>query len=342
MDNKSSWTRELDIFSKIKPLIILEGDIFDLYHSYSGDSIVDLQQYLHFYFKEQGYESIVFYDSVRGFYNHCEPYTKYLQNFAKLVGLQCVNSEAIDSPFTKNDAVQSIQRSLSQSKMPSVVVMNFASRYIADPQHLDQRAVDCYNLIHQARSENGDVLRNLIVIITNKTNDLPSWFFHDNPCLKIINILLPSRDERRVYVQDNIKSFFANDIWEDEHENFSESELDKLLERFTALTEGFTFRELGSLRAMCRSEKASIYELCDIVDIYKFGVKENPWRDFDKSKLKSALPDFQRRVKGQDKAIIKTPDIVKRAVTGMAGVRASSHGKPKGVLFFAGPTGTGS
>ena len=43
--------------------------------------------------------------------------------------------------------------------------------------------------------------------------------------MKIINILPPSRDERRVYVQDNIKSFFANDIWEDEHENFSESEL---------------------------------------------------------------------------------------------------------------------
>ena len=347
-DNKSNWTRELDIFSKIKSLIIIEGDIFDLYHSYSGDSIVDLQQYLHFYFKGQGYESIVFYDSVRGFYNHCEPYENYLQNFAELVGLQCGSSEAIDSPFTKNDAVQPIQRSLSQNKIPSVIVMNFASRYIADPQHLDQRAVDCYNLIHQAalsasqaRSENGDVLRNLLIIIADKTNDLPSWFFHNNPCLKIINILPPSRDERRVYVQDNIKSFFADGIWEEEYEKFSESELDKLLERFAALTDGFTFRELGSLRAMCRSEGASIHELCDIVDIYKFGIKENPWRNFDKSKLKSALPDFRRRVKGQDKAIIKTLDIVKRAVTGMAGVRASSHGKPKGVLFFAGPTGTG-
>ncbi len=148
-------------------------------------------------------------------------------------------------------------------------------------------------------------------------------------------------DERRVYVQDNIKSFFAGGIWEEEHGNFSENELDKLLECFTALTEGFTFRELGSLRAMCRSEGASVHELCDIVDIYKFGIKENPWRDFDKSKLKSALPDFRRRVKGQDKAIIKTLDIVKRAVTCMAGVRASSHGKPKGMLFFAGPTGTG-
>ena len=47
------------------------------------------------------------------------------------------------------------------------------------------------------------------------------------------------------------------------------------------------------------------------------------------------------RVKGQDYAITKTLDIIKRAVTGMAGVQTASHGKPKGVLFFAGPTGTG-
>lgn len=306
-DSKSNWTRELDIFSKIKPLIILEGDIFDLYHSYSGDSIVDLQQYLHFYFKEQGYKSIVFYDSVRGFYNHCEPYEKYLQVFAELVGLRSDgNSDAIDSPFTKNDAVQSIQRSLSQNRMPSVVIMNFASRYIADPQHLEQRAVDCYNLLHQAalnasqaRSDSGDVLRNILIIITNKTNDLPSWFFHDNPCLKIINILPPSRDERRVYIENNIEGFFTAEIWEAERELFSQNELDKLLDRFTALTEGFSFRELGSLRAMCRSEETSIRDLCDVVDLYKFGIKDNPWRDFDKSKLKSALPDFRRRVKGR-------------------------------------------
>lgn len=348
-DSKSNWTRELDIFSKIKSLIILEGDIFDLYHSYSGDSIVDLQQYLHFYFKEQGYKSIVFYDSVRGFYNHCEPYEKYLQVFAELVGLRSDGkSDAIDSPFTKNDAVQSIQHSLLQNRMPSVVIMNFASRYIADPQHLEQRSVDCYNLLHQAalnasqaRSDGGDVLRNILIIITNKTNDLPSWFFHDNPCLKIINILPPSRDERRVYIENNIDGFFTAEIWEAERELFSQNELDKLLDRFTALTEGFSFRELGSLRAMCRSEETSIRDLCDVVDLYKFGIKDNPWRDFDKSKLKSALPDFRRRVKGQDQAIIKTLDIVKRAVTGMAGIRASSHGKPKGVLFFAGPTGTG-
>jgi ATP-dependent Clp protease ATP-binding subunit ClpA len=59
------------------------------------------------------------------------------------------------------------------------------------------------------------------------------------------------------------------------------------------------------------------------------------------NELKTAKEDFQKRVKGQDFAILKTLDVVKRAVTGMAGLQSSSHAKPKGILFFAGPTGTG-
>ena len=347
--NKGWWTRELDIFSKIKPLIVLEGNVLDLYHSFADDSIVDLQQYLHFYFKEQGYDNIVFYDSVRGFYNRCEPYENYLQKFAELVGFEVEeNSPAIERRFDKKEAVADVEKALSSSASPTVVVMDFASRYISDPQHLDQRNVDCYSMLQQAalnavqaRSSNGKILRNLLVIVVSKTNDLPAWFFHDNPCLKIVNVLTPSREERGTFLRDNLGSFFQPSVWQTQRSDFSDDELDKLVDRFVALTEGFTFRELGNLRAMCFAEGTAIKDLCGIVDLYKFGVRENPWRDFDKTKLRAALPDFRKRVKGQDAALIKTLDIVKRAVTGMAGIRSSSHGKPKGVLFFAGPTGTG-
>ena len=73
----------------------------------------------------------------------------------------------------------------------------------------------------------------------------------------------------------------------------------------------------------------------------KYGIKDNPWNRLSISELKTAEEDFRKRVKGQDYAIVKTLDIIKRAVTGMSGVQTASHGKPKGVLFFAGPTGTG-
>lgn len=76
-DYISKWHKELEIFSKIKPLLILEGDVLDSYQypqegSTPKGSILRLSEYLHFFFKDSGYQNIIFYDSLRGFYNNCE------------------------------------------------------------------------------------------------------------------------------------------------------------------------------------------------------------------------------------------------------------------------------
>lgn len=89
---------------------------------------------------------------------------------------------------------------------------------------------------------------------------------------------------------------------------------------------------------LSRDQKTHIKDLCSIIDLYKFGIKENPWEDLN---LDHAYEDLERRVKGQPNALMQTLDVVKRAVTGMSSITSSTHGKPKGVLFFAGPTGTG-
>ena len=102
-----------------------------------------------------------------------------------------------------------------------------------------------------------------------------------------------------------------------------------------------TFTELDEMRKLCKSEETPIRDLCKIVDLYKYGIKENPWSTLSLSSLKTAKQDFEKRIKGQDTALERTLDVVKRAVTGMNGLNSSSTGKPKGVLFFAGPTGTG-
>ena len=86
-DYISKWHRELEIFCKIKPLILLEGNVLDSYQypeegSTPKGSILRLSEYLHYFFKDVGYQNIVFYDSMQGFYNNCE--NGYLDNFAKL------------------------------------------------------------------------------------------------------------------------------------------------------------------------------------------------------------------------------------------------------------------
>ena len=62
----------------------------------------------------------------------------------------------------------------------------------------------------------------------------------------------------------------------------------------------------------------------------------------DKEKIANLEDLLKHRVMGQDQAISKTVNIVKRAVSGLSGLQHSSgQNKPRGVLFFAGPTGTG-
>jgi ATP-dependent Clp protease ATP-binding subunit ClpA len=73
------------------------------------------------------------------------------------------------------------------------------------------------------------------------------------------------------------------------------------------------------------------------------GVTENPWKkDYLRERIAGALPFIEERVRGQRPAVTKAIDILMRSVMGLTGAHARSTGnRPRGVLFFAGPTGVG-
>lgn len=353
-DFTPKWQKELDIFDRIKPIVILEGNVLDKYQ-YSGDdgmqqgSILRLTEYLHYHLKNEGYQNIVFYDSIRGFYNNCEE--GYIQKFAQLVQANVADG-CISAEFRGRNATAArlTRTAITQNQEATTIIMDFASRYITSPDNMEQSEVDSFTVLMQASLEGKDVkteqgiLKNLVILIVNKINDIPAWFYLDNPNVKTITLRTSEKEERELLVKgDNFPSFFASDIYVDEKEYYKEnpSELEKIQDRFVALTEGFSFTELNGLRRLCKNERIHIKDMCDVIDLYKYGIKDNPWNKLSISELKTAEEDFRKRVKGQDYAIVKTLDIIKRAVTGMSGVQTASHGKPKGVLFFAGPTGTG-
>lgn len=356
-DYISKWHKELGIFSKIKPLIILEGNVLDSYQypeegSTPKGSILRLPEYLHFYFKDMGYQNIVFYDSLRGFYNTCED--GFLENFEKLAGVSA-SQGFIKADFkggSKNEGASNIVRKvLSQNQEATVIVMDFASRYITSPDNMEQSEVDSFTVLLQAsldakdvKTESNGILKNLLILITNKSNDIPAWFYLQNPNVKMITLSSTSKEEREALVKGpNFPSFFAGEVYMEDSAYYNEhpDELEKIQDKFVALTEGFSFTEINGLRRLCKNEKIRMQDLCDVIDLYKYGIRENPWKSLDLKEIRNAKEDFENRVKGQDYAITKTLDVIKRAVTGMSGLQGSSHTRPKGVLFFAGPTGTG-
>lgn len=350
----SKWHRELGIFCRIKPLIIVEGNVLDVYRyplegSTPKGSILRLPEYLHYYFTDLGYKTIAFYDSMQGFYNSCEE--GHIQVFAELTHAKLEGSFVRSDFKGKSNAATSLVRAaVNQNKEPIAIVMNLASRYITSPDNIDQSEVDSFTNLLLASMEGKDVrtpdgtLKNLVVMIVDKVNDVPAWFYLDNPNVKIVSIGTPSKEEREQLIKgENFASFFASDVYDEDYPYFEEhpDELEKVQDRFVGLTEGFSFTEINGLRRLCKNEKTSIRQMSSVIDLYRYGIKENPWDSLDVNELKTAKEDFRKRVKGQDFAIVKTLDVVKRAVTGMAGLQNSSHAKPKGILFFAGPTGTG-
>lgn len=354
MDYIAKWHREIGIFSRIKPLLIVEGNVLDVYQyptdgSISKGSILRLPEYLHYYFTDLGYQTIVFFDSMQGFYNSCED--GHIDSFAQITNARMEgNYIRCDFKGKANSATSIVRSAVNQTGTPCVIVMNLASRYITSPDNIDQQEVDSFTNLLLASLEGKDVrtesgtLKNIVVMIVNKVNDVPAWFYLDNPNVKTISIGTPSKEEREQLVKgENFASFFAADVFDEDYPYYQNhpEELDKVQDKFVGLTEGFSFTEINGLRRLCKNERTRIRQMATVIDLYRYGIKENPWDSLDVSELKTAKEDFQKRVKGQDFAIVKTLDVVKRAVTGMAGLQSSSHAKPKGILFFAGPTGTG-
>ena len=373
------WHRELEIFSRIKPIVILEGNVLDRY-VYPVDSacgvpkgtiMSGLSAYLNTFLTDCGTDIVVEYDSIRGFRNIGRPSWEDtpLSRFAGISGANIQNG-VIDAPFAaprngiEGTAPAIIARALEQHESSVCVIMNFASRYITGPQHNPIEDVNAFTLLQQAglsssnyrkritgpdgkiSQENRDSL-NSVFIIVNKLNDLPSWFFLDNPAVKVINISTPRREERETFIKggNNFSSFFDRQIYNEEIGFYQQPENQHLLEelqnKFIGATDQFSFTDINSLRLLCKNEKLHLKELPSVVDLFKFGLKDNPWNAIDRTQVANAFEILQRRVKGQDLALKKTVDVIKRAVTGMASLQHSSNSHPKGVLFFAGPTGTG-
>lgn len=351
----SKWHRELELFCGLKPMLILEGNVLDQYRypvpgSVGENTLTPLPHYLHGFFRDMGYQQVVFYSNLIGFMNPYEP--GMTEQFARTTDSEAQKG-TIAAEFKGNQAGTApnlIRRAMAQQTSAVAIVLEMTSHYITTPERMDQQDVNSFNLLMQAALSAATVrtpqgkLQNTLVLLVNKLNDLPAWLYLTNPLCKSIHLDAPDREERRRLIGGSaFPTFFDSTVYRTDMPYYTAhpEELQRLQDKFVALTDGMTFTELDALRRLSKREATPIRDLNQIVDLYKYGIRENPWRTLSMDSLRTARQDFEKRIKGQDAALERTMDVVKRAVTGMNGLSSSSTAKPKGVLFFAGPTGTG-
>lgn len=338
------WHQELNHFIDIKTTFILEGNIYDLnpFPMETDNGIrwnmIMLDNYLFKYLSSRGYGIIVFYNHIDGFYNEFEP--EQLQEFLNVAGGGSVPSGQTSYKVTDTQAADLIRRANQNREYPVAVVLMMASRYVLSSDSIGECERDFYTKLMltslkktQVKTDNG-FLNSIMIFICDKVNDIPVWLYIDNPLVKTLTINDPDKQTRQMFIDTQIK-FFTGD------KEYSKEDLDKYKELFVDLTDGFKNLELNALKILCKNENISIENIKDAINLYKYGIKDNPWADIPQDVLEGAEEFIKKRVKGQDNAVCHTLDVIKRAASNMTGLQHSSGSKPKGILFFAGPTGTG-
>lgn len=375
-----TWQRELDNFVGIKPIFVLEGNVADCYPwQFDGESepqFLPLNQVLPLLFA--GFDTarprpyrFLFVDPLRGVTDptgtgDARILAQAAERQAELISRE---AEALNpasdpasrqQPFAANRLVHdsllvraALSRRLEDSAAPTApaaasdpaapalaaptgpssiaCVFDLASRVASSPEDLtpEENAVFMNLLIGAQDAIRGDGSHvNTLVLVVNKASDLPSWLLRGNPDVRVISLPNPDRPAREAFIDVAFP-------------DLRDPAQAKVRSKFIDTTDAMKLAELDELRRLYARGGTAPAAIPELVDLYKYGIRENQWTAM-LDKLRDR-PDeaLRRRVKGQEAAIEKIVSVLKRSVLGFSGMQHSSGTKPKGVLFLAGPTGTG-
>jgi hypothetical protein len=348
------WQEELKLQMKFKTTFILEGEILDKQPYFEKNTmlLLPISNYLEMFLRNKGYRTIVFFDHVRGFYdggnNSITRFNKIYKKAKKLseeTEISLNHDGNRESKFLElTDMVRFVMRNQDE---PVAIIINHASRFIASINSLSESDLYLFSELFLATQEfnnpesvdgNGR-LNNLMFLNVDKINDLPTWLYLNNPFVKTLFLPRPSKYIREEYLSMYIEELYGYDSFL----KLPEDEKVKARRKFVDLTEGLLSVDLDTIRGLMKEEKISLLKIDKAISLFKYGLKENPWNDDDMiHRLDDLLPSLKHDVKGQEHCIQQATDIITRAVYGLSGIQhSSSSSKPKGIMFFSGPTGVG-
>lgn len=360
------WQREVKSFIGIKCGIILEGNVYDefpIFRFYSEepvfDSIDNIDQTIES-LVEENKTTVIFFNPIEGFYSPngsieeqrsrlmpffngytiCETRkdhdtTLCLMPSGKKDNYKNTSDEKkyiMVSEIVKN-AVQDSHLFAGEKNI--VFVLNFASRLDTCNLSEPDSNIMFLNLMMATTSVQTSQLNcNSIILVVDKYNDIPAWFYLNNPNLRTVSICAPDRNTRRLYLKNLYDELAPFQLLSEESYEPGK--------QFVAETEGLQLQELKQIIQLAYRKNIKPESISLAFRLYKYGVMDNPWMKLENDILVHIESKLEERVKGQADAINKVKTVITRAVKGLSGLQHSgaSH-KPKGILFFAGPTGVG-
>jgi len=340
------WLRDIIQLVNIRAQFVLSGNIRDsvLLTGEKASQLVSLQAALWQALEPLGYQGFLIWDMVDGL-------RAYPPDPARLPRLNAVSDLdlAHPQPMRLGALATVLRRVAVSSGLTStdggvVLIIDYASRIHGEGRMADdvrEFFVAAEKAALEARPQPRPSvggrprgLFNPILWLTQRPNDLPYWLTLDNERVRSIPLPLPDADTRykagsalwaRLPNKDvNVESFA------------------KVL---ASLTNNMSINALQDIVALASQQGIAASDIADAVQSYRIGdtTMKSPWRgDQLRQRIIQAESSLGERVKGQPQAVTKVLDILKRTSIGLSGAQANaSASRPRGVLFFAGPTGVG-
>jgi ATP-dependent Clp protease ATP-binding subunit ClpB len=336
----ASWpafVRELDATLSVHAQYVLWGNLHDSFLVPDEGRLFPLRELLWEALRRSGYSFMVGYDRVDGLRVHPADDKAAADAAASLFGSR-VDERKVPS-------LEGLRANLSALARPTrpmraAFVIDYASRIARSPTDLEPAERDffvfCEKLSRTALPVRGDgdrpkPLYNPVIWLADRPGDLPPWLTADNDAIREIAIPRPHLGDRQQTARLLARAFETTDPEVDITDDFAQE------------AEGLTLQAMIEITRLAKERDVPLHDLPDAVRTYKLGVLDNPWK---REHLRRRIVDGEERVParvvGQPQAVTKTLDILKRAVLGLSGAQAArASSRPRGVLFFAGPTGVG-
>ncbi|MFJ7208059.1 AAA family ATPase [Streptomyces sp. NPDC098789] len=372
---------------------VLHGNIRDQYlvRRPRGDRHVTLFEMLWNSLRGQGYQALVAYDQISGFWVLKATEKELVEHLLTESGPDTL--ARIGRPHRApqlQEAVPLLEELVAgwadrrkaapnggaePAPLRVALIIDHAARLTADPGRLTEAERDffvaCLKLADSAplvppnpltslrtADPTGPELFNPIIWLADGERDLPNWLVSGSERIRTIAVPEPDADERRrmavllerEHAEAEAAAHRAGDGPAVPELGTGERRHGEAGQRETSAADAFARAAAGlSLRAMRESSRLALARrmpftaMPDAVRVYRLGVEKNPWRREEvRQRISAGERQIPARVLGQEAAVSMTLAILKRAALGLSGAQASTPGhRPRGTLFFAGPTGTG-
>jgi DNA polymerase III delta prime subunit len=326
----SVWIGNLKAAIEDRPVIVLHGNVRDRYIDSDGRVYNNLTELL----KEivrglpMPFSETVFYDTVgmERRVGAAQPQPERGAGEAQ-DDLDGTAPDRTQQPAQRDTPARVLERWLRQATQPdrnTMMVLYYLDKLIGYKTSYQTEESDV--LLRLEKLIENILPNHRLIMVALQDTLVPIELYTNSPKTYVLPIVMPDKEDRVAYLKHRL------------------GEMPDRLGLVADLTDGLFLRDLDNIATdLAEQGEMSTRDLHRLVNKYRIGERQDYWGTLSIEKLDDAARWFveDEGVKGQDESIHKVVDMLCLARAGLSGVASGTSSKPKGVLFFAGPTGVG-